>query len=76
MLVVINIIIFGFGIITGIPLLEMFMKAVAVVVSAVPEGLIPAMTVILTVGMNKLVKKNGLVRKLVAAETLCLRLVL
>jgi len=69
-LVVINIIIFGVGLLTGIPLLEMFMTAVAVVVSAVPEGLIPAMTVILTVGMNKLVKKNGLVRKLVAAETL------
>jgi P-type Ca2+ transporter type 2C len=69
-LVVINVIIFGVGILTGIPLLEMFMTAVAVVVSAVPEGLIPAMTVILTVGMNKLVKKNGLVRKLVAAETL------
>jgi P-type Ca2+ transporter type 2C len=69
-LVVINIIIFTVGIFTGIPLLEMFMTAVAVVVSAVPEGLIPAMTVILTVGMNKLVKKNGLVRKLVAAETL------
>jgi Ca2+-transporting ATPase len=69
-LVVINVIIFTVGIFTGIPLLEMFMTAVAVVVSAVPEGLIPAMTVILTVGMNKLVKKNGLVRKLVAAETL------
>jgi len=69
-LVVINVIIFAVGIFTGIPLLEMFMTAVAVVVSAVPEGLIPAMTVILTVGMNKLVKKNGLVRKLVAAETL------
>lgn len=69
-LVVINVIIFTVGILTGIPLLEMFMTAVAVVVSAVPEGLIPAMTVILTVGMNKLVKKNGLVRKLVAAETL------
>lgn len=69
-LVVINVIIFSVGILTGIPLLEMFMTAVAVVVSAVPEGLIPAMTVILTVGMNKLVRKNGLVRKLVAAETL------
>lgn len=69
-LVVINVIIFAVGIFTGIPLLEMFMTAVAVVVSAVPEGLIPAMTVILTVGMNKLVRKNGLVRKLVAAETL------
>lgn len=69
-LVVLNILIFTVGIFTGIPLLEMFMTSVAVVVSAVPEGLIPAMTVILTVGMNKLVKKNGLVRKLVAAETL------
>lgn len=69
-LVVINIIIFTMGIVTGKPLLDMFMTAVAVVVSAVPEGLIPAMTVILAVGMNKLVKENGLVRKLVAAETL------
>ncbi len=69
-LVAINVVIFVVGILTGIPLLEMFMTAVAVVVSAVPEALIPAMTVILTVGMNKLVRKNGLVRKLVAAETL------
>jgi Ca2+-transporting ATPase len=69
-LVVINILIFLLGILTGVPLLQMFLTSVAVVVSAVPEGLIPAMTVILTVGMNKLVKNKGLVRKLVAAETL------
>ncbi len=70
MLVAINIVIFLLGILTGVPLLQMFLTSVAVVVSAVPEGLIPAMTVILTVGMNKLVKNKGLVRKLVAAETL------
>lgn len=70
MLVLLNMMIFVIGILSGHPLLDMFMTSVSVVVSAVPEGLIPAMTVILTVGMNKLVKKNGLVRRLVAAETL------
>lgn len=69
-LLIINTGIFVIGITTGIPLLEMLMTMVAVVVSAVPEGLIPAMTIILTVGMSKLAKKRGLVRKLIAAETL------
>ncbi|MBU0569207.1 HAD-IC family P-type ATPase, partial [Patescibacteria group bacterium] len=69
-LVVLNVFIFGLGILTGKPLLEMFMTSVAVVVAAVPEGLLPAMTVILAIGMQRLAKQKGLVRKMLAAETL------
>ena len=44
--------------------------AVAVAVAAIPEGLLIAMTVILAMGMQRILKKKGLVRKLVSAETL------
>ena len=69
-LVGVNILIFGIGILTGKPFFEMFMTSVAVVVSGVPEGLLPALTVVLTIGTQKLAKHKGLVRRIVAAETL------
>ncbi|PIS17470.1 MAG: ATPase [Candidatus Nealsonbacteria bacterium CG09_land_8_20_14_0_10_42_14] len=50
--------------------LTMFETAVAVAVAAIPEGLPVAMTVILALGMQRILKRKGLVRKLVAAETL------
>ncbi|MEK7192350.1 MAG: HAD-IC family P-type ATPase [Patescibacteria group bacterium] len=62
--------IFFFGIYLGHPILDMFLIAVAVAVSAVPEGLPVAMTVILAIGVQRLAKRNGVVRKLIAAETL------
>ena len=49
---------------------EMFTTAVAVAVAAIPEGLPIAMTVILALGMQRILKKKGLVRNLLAAETL------
>ena len=70
LLVAVNILIFSLGILTGKPLVEMFLTSVAVVVAAVPEGLLPAMTVILAIGMQRLAKRKGLVRKMLAAETL------
>jgi Ca2+-transporting ATPase len=69
-LIFVNIIIFIVGVATGKPLFDMFLTSVAIVVAAIPEGLLPAMTIILAVGMQKLSKHNGLVRKMVAAETL------
>lgn len=61
---------FGLGVYFGYGLLEMFLIAVAVAVSAVPESLPVALTVILAVGVERLAKRKGVVRKLLAAETL------
>ncbi len=49
---------------------EMFLVAVAVAVSVVPEGLPIALTVILAIGVERLAKKRGVIRKLIAAEAL------
>ena len=48
----------------------MFTMAVAIAVAAIPEGLPIATTVILALGMERILKKKGLVKKLLAAETL------
>ncbi|MFH1462317.1 MAG: HAD-IC family P-type ATPase [bacterium] len=58
------------GIITGNTFLEMFTTSVAVVVAAIPEGLPVALTVILALSMQRILKRKGLVRRLLAAETL------
>ncbi|MDP2864049.1 MAG: HAD-IC family P-type ATPase, partial [bacterium] len=62
--------IFILGMTTGKEFVEMFTIAVAVAVAAIPEGLPVAMTVILALGMQRILKKKGLVRKLASAETL------
>ena len=61
---------FLIGILVGYSPLEMFLTSIAILVSAVPEGLPVAMTVILAIGVQRLAKKNGIIRKLLAAETL------
>ncbi|MDD9898902.1 MAG: HAD-IC family P-type ATPase [Candidatus Melainabacteria bacterium] len=69
-LVLLNILIFLIGIWSEKPIYQMFLTSVALVVAAVPEGLMPAMSIILAIGMQKLAKHKGLVRKMLAAETL------
>jgi P-type Ca2+ transporter type 2C len=61
---------FVLGVVQGYPWAEMFTVAVAVAVAAIPEGLVISMTMILTVGMQRILKNNGLVRRLISAETL------
>lgn len=61
---------FPLGLYQGVYWLEMFETAVAVAVAAIPEGLAVSMTVILAIGMQRILKRKALVRKLVAAETL------
>jgi len=58
------------GTLTGRGFLVMFNTSVAVAVAAIPEGLLVAVTVILALGMQSILKKQALVRRLVAAETL------
>lgn len=63
-------IVFVFGLIKQQPLIEIFSTAVALAVGAIPEGLLVALTVVLTIGMQKILRKKWLVKNLVSAETL------
>lgn len=63
-------VIFAWGLGKGLPVADMFAVAVALAVAAIPEGLLVTLTVILAVGMQRMLKRNTLVRKLIAAETL------
>lgn len=58
------------GLVMGQPFLSMLRTAIVLAVAAVPEGLIIAVTVILVVGMRTVLKRNGLVKRLAAVETL------
>ncbi len=58
------------GLIIGRPFLEMLLVSVAVAVAGIPEGLPIAVTVCLAVGMQRILKKKALIKKLIAAETL------
>lgn len=65
-----TLVIFVTGVLSGEPIVDMFVTAVAVAVSAVPEGLPIAMTVILAIGVQRMARRKGVVRKLAAAEAL------
>jgi len=65
-----SIFIIALGFVQGRDLFSMFIVAIALAVSIIPEGLIVAVTVILVLGMQQILKKKALVRKLVATETL------
>lgn len=62
--------IFFIGIARGFPLIELFIVSVAVAVAAIPESLVVALTVILAIGMMRLLRARALVRRLASAETL------
>ena len=62
--------VFIVGLVSGRELLEIFTTSVALAVSSIPEGLLVGLTVVLAIGMQKILKQKGLVRNLVSAETL------
>ncbi len=66
----VSLLVFVLGVITGKNIVEIFTTSVALAVGAIPEGLLVALTAVLAIGMQRILKKKWLVKNLSSAETL------
>ncbi|NCC66695.1 MAG: cation-translocating P-type ATPase [Clostridia bacterium] len=74
LVIAICVVIFGVGLLrsgfAGESILNSFMIAVSLAVAAIPEGLVAVVTIVLSIGVTNMSKKNAIIRKLTAVETL------
>lgn len=68
--IVICIIVFLVGLLQGRQMLKMLLTSISLAVAAIPEGLPAIVTIVLSIGMNRMAGKNAIVKKLLAVETL------
>lgn len=63
-------VIFIIGLLDGMDVMDIFMTSVSLAVSAIPEGLPAIVTIVLSIGVQRMVRKNAIIRRLPAVETL------
>ncbi len=66
----VSIIVFALGVIEGNDIFEIFLTAIALAVAAIPEGLTAVITVVLALGMQRMVKRHAIIKNLSTVETL------
>ncbi|XFA98300.1 calcium-translocating P-type ATPase, PMCA-type [Candidatus Izemoplasma sp. B36] len=68
--IVVSLVVFGLGLLQGKELFEIFLTAIALAVAAIPEGLTAVITVVLALGMQRMVKRHAIIKNLSTVETL------
>ena len=68
--IIVSIIVFIIGLLYGKDIVEVLMIAISLAISVIPEGLPATATIVMALGVQRMAKKNALIRKLPAVETL------